>query len=91
VGDFYTIGVESHFGPLFGFEPKLRHPRERYLTTTFCYGCNLGPTQLVRSILGLDRKQVAWVNQRYVSEAKLDEAIVALVKAYNQFTLSQFH
>ena len=79
-----------HFGPLSGFEPKLVHPRERYLTTTFCYGCNLGPTQLARSIPGLDRKQVAWVNQHHVSEAKLDEAIVALVNAYNQFTLPQF-
>jgi Tn3 transposase DDE domain len=32
-----------HFGPLSSFEPKFAHPRERYLTTTFCYGCNLGP------------------------------------------------
>jgi hypothetical protein len=79
-----------HFGPLSGFEPKLVQPRERYLTTTFCYGCNLGPTQLARSIPGLDRKQIAWVNQRHVSEAKLDAAIVALVNAYNQFTLPQF-
>jgi hypothetical protein len=79
-----------HFGPLSGFEPKFAHPRGRYLTTTFCYGCNLGPTQLARSLPGLDRKQIAWVNQRHVSEAKLDDAIVALVNAYNQFTLPQF-
>jgi TnpA family transposase len=79
-----------HFGPLSGFAPKFPQPRERYLATTFCYGCNLGPTQLARSLPGLDRKQIAWVNQRHVSEAKLDAAIVALVNAYNQFTLPQF-
>jgi TnpA family transposase len=79
-----------HFGPLSGFEPKLAQPRERYLATTFWYGCNLGPTQLARSLPGFDRKQIAWVNQRHVSEAKLDAAIVALVNAYNQFTLPQF-
>jgi TnpA family transposase len=79
-----------HFGPLSGFEPKFPQPRERYLATTFCYGCNLGPTQLARSLPGLDRKQIAWVYQRHVSEAKLDAAIVALVNAYNQFTLPQF-
>jgi len=79
-----------HFGPLSGFESKLRQPRERYLTTVFCYGCNLGPTQLARSIPGLDRKQLAWVNQRHITEAKLDDAIVALVNAYNQFRLPQF-
>jgi hypothetical protein len=39
-----------HFGPLSGFEPKLAQPRERYLATTFWYGCNLGlPNLHVRS------------------------------------------
>jgi len=78
-----------HFGPLSGFEPKLAQPRARYVTTTFCYGCNLGPTQTARSLLGLDRQQVARVNQRHVSEAFLDDAIVQVVNAYNQFTLPQ--
>jgi TnpA family transposase len=75
-----------HFGPLSGFEPKLAQPRERYVTTTFCYGCNLEPTQTARALPGLDRKQVACVNQRHVSEATLDDTIVQVVNAYNQFT-----
>jgi hypothetical protein len=78
-----------HFGPLFGFEAKLEQPRERYVTTTFCYGCNLGPTQTARSIAGVDRKQVAHVNSRHVSEALLDDSIVQVVNAYNQFALPQ--
>jgi TnpA family transposase len=78
-----------HFGPLSGFEPKFSNPRERYITTTFCYGCNLGPTQTARSIPGLDRKQVARVNQRHVSEALLDNTVVSIINAYNRFTLPQ--
>ena len=34
----------GHFGPLSGHDAKVDHPRERYVLTVFCYGCNLGPT-----------------------------------------------
>jgi hypothetical protein len=43
------------FGPLSGFASQLTSPRQRYVTTTFCYGCYLGPTQTARSMQGLDR------------------------------------
>ena len=33
------------FGPLSGLDTKLDNPRERYLLSSFCYGCNLGPSQ----------------------------------------------
>jgi hypothetical protein len=79
-----------HFGPLSGFEAKLDRPRERYVTTTFCYGCNLGPTQTARSMTGVERKQLAHVNTRHSSEARLDASIVDVVNAYNQFALPQF-
>jgi hypothetical protein len=39
-----------HFGPLSGHDAKVDQPRERYVLTVFCYGCNLGPTQTARSI-----------------------------------------
>jgi hypothetical protein len=79
-----------HFGPFSGFEAKLDRPRERYVTTTFCYGCNLGPTQTARSMTGVERKQLAHVNARHISEARLDASIVDVVNAYNQFALPQF-
>jgi hypothetical protein len=60
----HWLNWSRHFGPLSGHDAKLDHPRERYLITTFCYGCNLGPTQTARSIKGLDRRQVSFVNQR---------------------------
>ena len=75
------------FGPHSGYEAKLESPRERYVSTTFCYGCNLGPSQTARSLAGLDRRQLSWVNQRHVSEEALERARVHLVNAYNRFSL----
>jgi len=59
----HWLGWSRHFGPISGFETKLDKPRERYLATTFCYGCGLGPTQAARSLKGLDRRHVAFVRE----------------------------
>lgn len=75
------------FGPLSGYEGKLGEPRSRYVTASFCYGCNLGPTQTSKSLAGLDRRQIAWINQRHITEQKLDEAITEIINAYNLFSL----
>jgi hypothetical protein len=76
-----------HFGPISGHDSKLANPAERYLVTAFCYGFGFGPTQTSRSIRGLDRRQVAFVNQRHVTEDKLNEAITTVIKGDNQFPL----
>ena len=78
-----------HFGPISGHDSKLANPAERYLVTTFCYGFDFGPTQTSRSIRGLDRRQVAFVNQRHVTEDKLNEAITTVINGYNQSTFSR--
>jgi len=75
------------FGPLSGLDTKLENPRERYLLSAFCYGCNLGPSQTPRSVQGTDRRQIAWVNQRHITEDGLDEAITTVINAYNNFAL----
>jgi TnpA family transposase len=75
------------FGPLSGHEAKLDRARERYLITAFCYGCNLGPSQTARSLKVADRRQIAWVNQRHITEEKMDQAITALINAYNRFAI----
>lgn len=62
------------FGPITGFDAKLDRPAERYLTTVFGYGCGLGPTQTARSVKGVDRKQLAFVNARHITEQDLDDA-----------------
>jgi len=78
----HWLGWTRAFKPVSGFEAKLDRPRERYLSTTFCYGCGLGPTQAARSLKGLDRRHVAFVNQRHVTEETLDEAITSVIDAY---------
>jgi TnpA family transposase len=73
-----------------GFEAKLERPRERYVATIFCYGCGLGPSQAARSLKGLDRRHVAHVNQRHMTEASLDEAITGVIDAYARVGLHRF-
>jgi TnpA family transposase len=85
----HWLGWTRHFSPVSGLEAKLERPRERYLAAAFCYGCALGPSQAARSLKGLDRRHVAFVNQRHVTEAHLDEAITGVIDAYARVGLLQ--
>jgi hypothetical protein len=78
------------FQPISGHEAKIAHPIARYLATTFCYGCNLGPSQTARSLGDFDHRQVAWVNQRHITEETLEKAITTIINAYNRFPLPKF-
>lgn len=78
-----------YFRPISGFEGKINNSVARYLATTFCYGCNLGPSQLSQALGDFDRKQLSRVHQRHISEEKLQRAIVAIINAYNCFSLPQ--
>lgn len=84
------LDLHRLFGPLSGFDAKIDDPRKRFISTLFCYGCNLGPSQTARSVKGLSRKQVAWLNLRHVTEERLDKAIVKVINAYNQFALPKY-
>jgi TnpA family transposase len=75
------------FGPLSGHDTKLANPVERYLTTVFCYGCSLGPSQTARALGYLDRRQIAWPHQHHITADTLDEAIRWVINAYNRFPL----
>ena len=81
------LHLTQFFGLLSGFEPKMEDPRARYLQTLFCYGCNIGPSQTAKSMKGTDRKQLAWVNRRHISEDTLEEAKNHVINAYNRFAL----
>jgi TnpA family transposase len=76
-----------HFGPLSGHEAKLDDPIVRYLTAVFTYGCNLGPSQSAQAMRGTDRRHIAWINQRHISEDVLDKAITEVINGYNRFLL----
>jgi len=78
------------FKPKSGHDAKLDDPIARYLATTFCYGCNLGPSQAARSIQGFDRRQMAHVHQRHIDLDKLQASITAIINAYNRFALPKY-
>ncbi|MBK1724955.1 transposase [Thiocystis violacea] len=75
------------FGPLSGHDAKLDDPLSRYLTTVFCYGCQLGPAQTARSLGNIDRRQLSWIHRRHITEAGLDQAIREVINAYHRFAL----
>lgn len=72
----YYTNWSRHFGPLSGSDPKLENPLERYIITTFAYGCNLGPAQTARHMRGkVTPHQISFVNRRHVTAEKLNAAI----------------
>lgn len=75
------------FGPISGHDAKLDDPCSRYLTATFCYGCHLGPAQTARSLGNIDRRHLAWVHWRHITEESLDKAIREVINTYQHFTL----
>src|SRR5699024_5473969 len=81
----YWLNWTRFFGPVSGHEAKVDNEVERYLTNTFCYGCNLGPTQTARSLGNADRKQIAWLTPRHVEMDDLDQTIENNTTASIQF------
>ncbi len=76
------------FGLISGHETKLEDAVVRYLATVFCYGTNMGPSQAARSLVGLDRRQIEWINQHHVVEDGLDEANMLVLNGYNRFLMT---
>jgi TnpA family transposase len=85
-----TLNWCKSFGPITGFESKIKDPLMSYAVTTFCYGCNLGPMQTERSLPVLSRKHLEWINRRHITEEKLEKAINVLVNGYNRFLLPTY-
>jgi len=79
----YWLNWTKHFGLISGHDSKLKDTKTRYLLATFCYGCNLGPTQTVRSLEALTRKQIAWTNQHHVTEEKIEKANEHIANAFS--------
>jgi hypothetical protein len=77
----------SPIGPISGHETKLGDAVERYLTTVFCYGTLMGPSQAARSLDGLDRRQIAWLNLHHLTEDGLDQASTIIINGYNRLIL----
>ena len=56
------LQLPRHFRPFAGTDAQVDDLPRRVITTLFCYGCNLGPTQTARSVKGFSRRQIAWLN-----------------------------
>ncbi|HEU4601176.1 MAG TPA: Tn3 family transposase [Steroidobacteraceae bacterium] len=84
------LGIERHFKPLAGTEPRVDDLLRRVVLTLFCYGCNLGPTDTSRCVKGLTRKQAAWLNLKYVNEETLLLAINDVINAYTKLELPTY-
>ena len=77
-----------HFGPLSGSDPKIENAIERYIITSFGYGCNLGPTQTSTHMKkAVTPHMISFVNRRQINASKIDEAIRDILNQYNQFSL----
>ena len=84
----YWTNFTRHFGPMSGSDPKIERATERYLLTSFTYGCNLGPTQAARHMRGIvTAKEISFVNRRHVSVDKLNAALVDVINRYNVLKL----
>jgi TnpA family transposase len=86
----HWLGLHRHFRPLAGTDSHLEELLARVVITVFCFGCNLGPVQTARSIRGFSRRQIAWLNLKYVTEETLERAIADIINAYNKFELPRY-
>ncbi len=83
----HWLQLHRHFLPIAGTNARIEELQQRVIATLFCYGCNLGPTQTARSIKGFSRRQIAWLNLKYVTEDTLDKAIVEVINTFNKYEL----
>lgn len=81
------LSLHLSFGPLSDFESKIEDPMIRFVLTLFCYGTNIGPTETGRSVQGITRKQIAWLNIKRTTPERLDEAIVKVNNIYKKYGL----
>jgi TnpA family transposase len=81
------LNLQQYFKPLSGSESRVEDLRMRLVTTLFCYGFNLGPSQTSQSVKEFNRRQISWLNLKYVTEDVLDKATTQVINAYNKFEL----
>ncbi len=78
----------KHFGPISGSDPKLSHPAERYVITSFAYGTNMGAAQLAKHMRGVvSEHEIRFVNRRHITLEKLEAAKADLINRYYQYDL----
>lgn len=84
----YWTNFTRHFAPISGSDPKINNPTERYLLTTFTYGCNLGPSQAEKHMKDvISSKLISFINRRHITIDGLNKAINDIINRYNVLDL----
>jgi TnpA family transposase len=84
----HWLNWTRHLGHESGSEPKFKKVEERYIFTTFGYGCNLGPNQTARHSRGVvTSHMISYTNRRHISTPKIEAAIRDIINAFNRFSL----
>lgn len=84
------LKLHHKFRPLSGTHSQVKDHFERVVALLLCYGCNLGPTQTSRSLRNFSRKQIAWLNIKWVDEQALNRAIKETINAFEKFALPTY-
>jgi TnpA family transposase len=85
-----SLHFEEIIRPVSGYDSKLPDTLEHIIAALFCYGCNIGASETVKSISNISRKQIGWINSHYISEEVLDKCIFRVINCYNKFRLPKF-
>jgi len=84
------LNLHRHFKHLAGTDTRIEDLPKRFVTSLFCYGCNLGAVQTSRSVKGISRRQISWLNLKYVTEESLDKATVEVTNAFAKYDLPEY-
>jgi len=77
-----------HFGLPSRLGSGIRDVLDRYVITTFAYGCGLGPTQAARHFAGeVSAEELSFLDRRHVDIANLRAGSADLQNLYAQFEL----
>ena len=84
------VNWPRHFGLPSQRGSAIGNIRERYLMTTFAYGCGLGPTQAARHFSGaVSADDLSFVDRRHVDISDLRAGSADLQNMYAQFELTK--
>jgi Tn3 transposase DDE domain/Domain of unknown function (DUF4158) len=84
----WWLGWYRHFGPASWSDPKIRDALGRYVLLTFCYGANLGPTQLARHMRGVTARELTTAN-KHADAMKITRASTDVINGFWQLDLAR--
>ncbi len=84
------LNLHQGFHHFSGKQSRIEDYPQRFVSTLFCYGSLMGPSQAARAIKGIKRKQLAWIHDHHIHEGRLNKAINEVINTYQQFQLPHF-